>query len=171
MTDNAEDRSGLGCIWIIGWTVLSVYAYGFAAYGFESGEYPAFEATTWSFRPEEIVLLGIWLVFWLGGIAVWHTTRWLWRSRQDSSSEDAGTTGFALGWGIFLVLLTIGIVATVRPFNPPYESTHRWLWFLDPPASLVFITGVSSLLWTLGIVGWSAIRMWLWQRIDGSATP
>lgn len=131
----------------MGWTVLSLYAYGFAAFGFESGEYPALEATGWSLRPEEIDLLSIWLVFWLGGISVWHTTRWLRRARHDGSPASAGTTGFAMGWAMFLCLLAISMVWTVRPFDAPYMSTRRWLWFLDTPVLLVVIAGAFALLW------------------------
>ena len=34
------DRSGLGCLWIIGWTLLSFYAFSFALLGFELDGYP-----------------------------------------------------------------------------------------------------------------------------------
>lgn len=166
MADENGVRSGLGCLWMIGWTFVSAYAYGFAAFGFESDGYPEADATTWTFAPAELVLLSIWLVFWLGGITVWHTVRWLRQSRHDGSSTSAGMTGFAKSWAIFLCSLAISIVTSVRPFEAPYQSTHRWLWFLDTPALVVLITGALGVLWTIGIVGVVVIRTWLWRIID-----
>jgi hypothetical protein len=114
------------------------------------------------------VLLGIWLLFWLGGIATWFTLHRLRDLRHDDARAWQALVSLALVWAIFLGWLAVSVAGKAREAVDPALRSGRWLWFLDAPLLVILMAGAWAVLWGVGLAGWQIVRRRLWRAIDRS---
>jgi hypothetical protein len=163
----------LGCFGAIVWGLVSLMLMG----GLGEYENPAYRsgdpnAPKPALAPtrEEWLLLGSWLLVWLGGIALWSVvTRYIRRARTAHGTARLLKISVAApAWAIWIGMTLVWLWWRVTPDPHAYGAYDARFWPVrDAPvryAGLIYIVApVWAILWATGIGAWNMGQRWFWQ--------
>ena len=121
------------------------------------------------FTREELLVLAVWFLFWLAGIAILLVIDRLWRAMHGESDIDGDAADIiALAWGLLVAWLAVGIAPLLFP-DPNHILDERfWSWSLDGPVELLILPSLAALLGAGGLAAMALTARALWRWLPAS---